>query len=96
MPLTVSDACVLIREGHKFGDVAPLLSEDAARDQLREWYVRADGVPVNPVRPAAAPPAAPKVKTATGDLCATCGGLMVRTGTCLTCQGCGNSSGGCG
>lgn len=32
----------------------------------------------------------------TGDLCADCGGLsMVRTGTCLTCQDCGSTSGGC-
>jgi len=32
---------------------------------------------------------------ATGELCPFCGGLQVRTGTCLTCQGCGASSG-CG
>lgn len=31
-----------------------------------------------------------------GDMCATCGSLsMVRTGTCLTCQNCGDTSGGC-
>lgn len=31
-----------------------------------------------------------------GDICADCGGTtMVRTGTCLTCQDCGSSSGGC-
>lgn len=31
-----------------------------------------------------------------GDICADCGGPnMVRTGTCLTCQDCGSSSGGC-
>lgn len=96
-PLTHDQAADLIRRGMRFGDVAPLLGDDAARDQLREWYVRADGVPVNPVRPA--PPqvqTAPPVRTATGDLCPRCGGLMVRTGTCSTCQSCGDSSGGCG
>lgn len=31
-----------------------------------------------------------------GDICAECGSpSMVRTGTCLTCQNCGSSSGGC-
>jgi hypothetical protein len=42
------------------------------------------------------PHSPPEVKVATGDICSGCGGLMVRTGTCLTCQGCGASSGGCG
>lgn len=31
-----------------------------------------------------------------GDVCTSCGAAaMVRTGTCLTCQACGTSSGGC-
>jgi hypothetical protein len=31
-----------------------------------------------------------------GDLCQDCGSAaMVRTGTCMTCQNCGSSSGGC-
>lgn len=31
-----------------------------------------------------------------GDLCPECGGAkMLRTGTCLTCQDCGGTSGGC-
>lgn len=38
---------------------------------------------------------APKAIT-TGEVCHVCGGLMVRTGSCLTCQSCGSSSGGCG
>lgn len=44
------------------------------------------------------PPPAPAKRTeATGELCRKdgCGGMMVRTGTCLTCQSCGDSSGGC-
>lgn len=32
----------------------------------------------------------------TGDVCRDCGSPeMVRTGTCLTCQACGSTSGGC-
>jgi hypothetical protein len=31
-----------------------------------------------------------------GDMCHSCGNFaMVRTGTCLTCQACGDASGGC-
>ena len=30
-----------------------------------------------------------------GALCKKCGGMMIRTGTCLTCLECGDSSGGC-
>lgn len=32
---------------------------------------------------------------ATDTMCKKCGGMMVRTGTCLTCLQCGDSSGGC-
>jgi hypothetical protein len=39
---------------------------------------------------------AERVGRLTGDICHSCGGAsMVRTGTCLTCQDCGDSSGGC-
>lgn len=38
-------------------------------------------------------PVAPQMS---GDACHDCGAFaMVRTGTCLTCQACGSSSGGC-
>jgi hypothetical protein len=37
-----------------------------------------------------------KAHVATGDLCPTCGGLLVQTGTCKTCNSCGNNTGGCG
>ncbi|OGG38403.1 ribonucleoside-diphosphate reductase, adenosylcobalamin-dependent [Candidatus Jorgensenbacteria bacterium RIFCSPLOWO2_02_FULL_45_12] len=30
-----------------------------------------------------------------GTVCKKCGGMMVRTGTCMTCQQCGDTSGGC-
>lgn len=36
-----------------------------------------------------------KVSVSAGTVCRNCGGMMVRTGTCMTCNQCGNSSGGC-
>ena len=33
--------------------------------------------------------------TAAGTVCRNCGGMMFRSGTCLTCLSCGTSSGGC-
>lgn len=37
----------------------------------------------------------PKGSTQAGTVCRNCGGMMVRTGTCMTCFQCGTSSGGC-
>ncbi len=34
-------------------------------------------------------------KHSAGTVCKKCGGMMVRTGTCMTCLSCGESSGGC-
>ena len=51
--------------------------------------VKSDGAKSGPVD-------AKKVKSVAGDtVCRSCGGMMVRTGTCLTCLQCGSSSGGC-
>lgn len=90
--LTADQAADLIRGGARFGAVFPRLATEDDAAALRAWYVGTSGVPAG-----VAPPAKPRpVATATGDLCPKCGGLMVRTGTCQTCQGCGDSSGGCG
>ncbi len=35
------------------------------------------------------------VPNTTGEVCASCGGMMIRTGTCTTCTQCA-STGGCG
>lgn len=44
--------------------------------------------PISATRPATA--------RLSGDICTDCGGVsMVRTGTCMTCQDCGSTSGGC-
>ena len=37
----------------------------------------------------------PNVVSWTGNCCFLCGGQLVRTGTCETCQNCGEMSGGC-
>ena len=39
--------------------------------------------------------ASPKNHVNGDTVCKKCGGIMVRTGTCLTCLRCGDSSGGC-
>ena len=86
--MTADAAREMVRGGVPFGDVFPLLA-DADRAPFREWFVQTPGVPNLGVRRSAAP--------ATGDVCRRCGGAnLARTGTCLTCQDCGESSGGCG
>lgn len=90
--LTADQAALLILAGARFGAVFPRLATEDDAAALRAWYTFTPGVPVG-----VTPPARPaRQTTATGDLCGKCGGLMVRTGTCMTCQGCGDSSGGCG
>ncbi|HEY1187911.1 MAG TPA: hypothetical protein VGE74_09650 [Gemmata sp.] len=89
--MELREAKDMIRRGAAFGDVFPLVDE-LNQDVLKRWFVSNPGVPVRkpqrPVTPAALP-------VATGDLCKRCGGLLVRTGTCMTCQACGDNSG-CG
>lgn len=38
---------------------------------------------------------APTTPTNSGNVCRECGGEMIRTGSCETCQNCGTTSGGC-
>lgn len=46
--------------------------------------------------PASTPGNVKKIKSVSSEaICKKCGGMMVRTGTCLTCTECGDSSGGC-
>jgi hypothetical protein len=86
LPVTLYEAKNYILAGAKFGDVFPHL-DPVDCEAFREWFCRTPGVPRAPQSP-------PK-KEATGDLCRECGGFMVRTGTCYTCQSCGTTSGGC-
>lgn len=87
--LTLEEARTAIRRGQEYGSVCPLLAE-ADREALAAWFVRAEGVPNLKAREAS------RQSVPSGDPCPRCGGIMVRTGTCSTCQSCGESSGGCG
>ena len=88
MGVTIHEARERIRAGAEYGSVYELLPEHE-RGALAEWFVREPGMPNLAARRAALP-------VPTGEMCLRCGGLMARTGTCMTCQGCGESSGGCG
>lgn len=47
-------------------------------------------------KPTGQPGARKAVPAITGEICKECQGMnVVRTGTCLTCQDCGSTSGGC-
>lgn len=93
--MTIEDAKAVVASGPgTFGAVFPLLGE-ADREALRAWFVSTPEV--RPAAPAPARPVAPAVRpkpVATGEVC-KCGGLLVRTGTCMTCSMCAESSGGC-
>ena len=76
-----------ILSGASFGDVFPELSP-RDNEQFKKWYTDDPRVPVHRTRP---------VPTSQSEnLCRQCGGFLVRTGTCETCQSCGSSTGGCG
>lgn len=84
--IQLDDAKDALRRGAEYGQVWPLLAE-ADRDALAAWFVRTRGLPNLAARHG--------TQAGSGEGCPKCGCLMVRTGTCLTCQACGESSGGC-
>lgn len=89
MTITIEDAREAIRRGAFYGDVYVLVAE-TDRESLEQWYLHTPGLPNLTARQVAL------TSTPTGETCKRCGGFLVRTGTCMTCQGCGESSGGCG
>lgn len=107
--LTLTEAVSMLDGGAKFGDVYPYL-EDSQSDgeRLRMYFVygrlpepRMCADPENTPLPQGWLKTPPKEQMhlssiPTGDMCRHCGGLTTRTGTCVTCQSCGDSSGGCG
>lgn len=88
--MTLVDAKNLILHGEPLADVIEHVAEGEC-EELKRWFCETPGLPNLKARAAQATRAAP---ASTGEVC-KCGGLMVRTGTCLTCQSCGESSGGC-
>ena len=86
--MELDDAKIFVRKGVLYGDVYSLVPmEDRAL--LARWFVYEE-----PEVPNLRARKAPSVNGET--TCRRCGGMLVRTGTCLTCQGCGDSSGSCG
>lgn len=73
--------------GTHFGEATSGLPPEDV-EAVKAWYVTAPGLP-NLVARAARQP------LPSGNLC-KCGGMLVRTGSCETCQSCATSSGGCG
>lgn len=89
--MTVEEAKDKIeRLGTPFGEVFEKLEGgEEVQEALKEWFVRNDRLPNRAARSAQTP-------TWIGEMCSKCGGMMVQTGSCKTCQSCGQSSGGCG
>ena len=85
--MRLAEAKDMLTMGVPFGDVYPLLSQDD-QESIRYWFTRVENLPnlVMRVQPAGA---------TTGNACRKCGGNLVRTGTCETCQDCGENEG-CG
>lgn len=91
--MTLDEAKAHLLAGGWYADVCGRIAE-GDRAELAAWYAADPRVPNLTARMRA--PVAPAAPEQTGEGCKRCGGLMVRTGTCMTCQGCGESSGGCG
>jgi hypothetical protein len=83
------EAQALITTGVEFGYVYPFVHGDEDRAQLKDWFVHTATIPNLHARRQAN-------TEVNGEGFCKCGGMLVRTGTCLTCQLCGESSGGCG
>lgn len=93
--MTIDEARAAIEAGAEYGSVYEEIAE-SQRSALADWFCHTPGVPNLAARAARAAVPAPASPVPTGDACTRCGGLMVRTGMCMTCQSCGESSGGCG
>lgn len=85
MTLTEAKEAIRIR-GAFFHEIEPQV-EEHNREELRKWFVCAEGVPNLVARKAREP-------VLSGRVC-QCGGMLVRTGSCETCQSCGHNEG-CG
>ncbi len=86
--MTITEAQEEIRVRGTLFSVVFAQVEEHNQEELKLWFVKAAGVPNLRARHTRQP-------LPSGNLC-RCGGMMVRTGSCETCQCCGNSSGGCG
>lgn len=82
--MTLSEAVAMLDGGANFGSVYPMLAEPARDGEaLKAHFVfGAGGRRTAP-------------KTLNHDLCRKCGGIVMQTGSCKTCQTCGDNEG-CG
>lgn len=88
--LTLEEAKNALRRGIKFGEVYPYLNEPANGDLLKAFFAYGKHLEHDASAEA-------RAKGYTGDTCTTCSSMcMVRVGTCLRCDSCGSTSGGCG
>lgn len=83
--MTIDEAKEMLVKGVEFG-VVFMCVDPTDRNRLKEWYVLRPGLPNLAAR---------RASTNSANVCGKCGGILVRTGTCETCQMCGDS-GGCG
>lgn len=97
MAMTLVEAMDRVKAGTPLGDVYEDVP-DHLKPRLKEWYVTAAGVPNLTARGRAAGQTATARESGySGETCATCGSAaMRRSGTCLVCDACGSTSGGCG
>jgi hypothetical protein len=87
--MTVDEAVKRVVAGAEFGTVYPRLKGAEDKLTFKLWWLGESGIPALGLRT--------KHPEYTGEACGRCGSLnLVRTGTCKTCQDCGDSSGGCG
>jgi hypothetical protein len=85
--MTLQEAKARVLAGQYIGTVYPKLAGDKDKDELRAWFVIDSRLPAIDRRT--------KTET-TGNACRKCGGAnLIRTGTCVTCQDCGDNEG-CG
>jgi len=99
--MTYTEGQNLALDGAKFGDVFPALYSDDDRRLFKAWWLAEPSVPKTRLSPQEAGLLRVRTMQAdhraaeSGNTCTVCGGLMVQTGKCQTCQSCGNSPGGC-
>lgn len=96
MAMALVEAMNAVKAGTPMGDVYEQVP-DHLKPRLKEWYVTTAGVPNLSARGKADRVTTARDSGYSGETCATCGSAaMRRSGTCLVCDACGSTSGGCG
>jgi|ERR1051325_3927818 hypothetical protein len=99
--MTLEDAKQQALSGSNFGVIYPALDNEDVRRLFKAWWLYDSRLPI--YRLSSQEAGLLRVKTAqssgmtveSGNGCTICGGLMIWTGRCQTCNSCGNSPGGC-